>query len=117
MLPACALHLVFQALRPHSVRAEAESGAPAQMNLVYYDLYPNKGLEEYLAEYSALQQSYGEPAITVTRAATVEDVLRESDVCHPLRTRTPPYTNPSIGTLDMYINQLTPALPPTRMSK
>lgn len=51
-----------------------------KMNLVYYDLYPNKGLEEYLAEYSALQQSYGEPGITVTRANTVEDVLREADV-------------------------------------
>ena len=55
----------------------------AQMDLIYYDIYPNKALEEYLAEYSALQQSFGEPAITVTRADSVEQVLRDSDVRHP----------------------------------
>lgn len=53
------------------------------MNLVYYDLYPNKGLEEYIAEYSTLQQNYGGPAITVTRADSVEQVLQVSDVRSP----------------------------------
>ena len=53
------------------------------MNLVYYDLYPNKGLEEYIVEYSTLQQSYGGHAISVTRADSVEQVLRDSDVRHP----------------------------------
>ena len=76
----------------------------AQMDLIYYDIYPNKALEEYLVKYSALQQSFGEPAITVTRADSVEDVLRHADVCSTpppssilptqdcLKSTMPPYT-------------------------
>ena len=50
------------------------------MDLVYYDPYPNQPLEEYLAEYNALQANYGARAIGVKRVETVEEVLREADV-------------------------------------
>ena len=50
------------------------------MDLVYYDPYPNQPLEEYFAEYSALQSNYGAPGINVKRVETVEEVLREADV-------------------------------------
>ena len=51
-----------------------------QMDLVYYDPYPNQPLEEYIAEYSALQANYGAPGVSVKRVETVEEVLREADV-------------------------------------
>ena len=50
------------------------------MDLVYYDPYPNQPLEEYIAEYSALQSNYGARSIEVKRVETVEEVLREADV-------------------------------------
>lgn len=51
-----------------------------KMNLVYYDPYPNKFLEEYVRDYGKLLQSKGEPAVTVTRLESIEDVLKVSDV-------------------------------------
>ena len=51
-----------------------------KMNLVYYDPYPNKWLEDYVADYSKLVESRGEAPITVKRLETVEEVLKESDV-------------------------------------
>ena len=50
------------------------------MDIVYYDPYPNKFLEEYIADYSKLLESKGEPAVTITRFETVEEVLKEADV-------------------------------------
>ena len=57
-----------------------------KMNLVYYDLYQNKGLEDYIAAYSALLKSQGEAPVTCTRLESVEAVLREADVVslHPV---------------------------------
>lgn len=51
-----------------------------KMNLVYYDPYPNKWLEDYVADYSKLVESRGEAPITVRRLESVEDVLKESNV-------------------------------------
>lgn len=51
-----------------------------KMDLVYYDIYQNKKLEEYVADYGKFLKSKGERAVTVTRCATVEDVLRAADV-------------------------------------
>lgn len=51
-----------------------------KMNLVYYDPYPNKALEDYLTAYGELLKKNGEPPITVKRLATPEDVMKESDV-------------------------------------
>ena len=51
-----------------------------KMNIIYFDPYPNKFLEEYIRDYGKLLESKGEPGVTITRLETVEDVLREADV-------------------------------------
>jgi len=51
-----------------------------KMDVVYYDPYPNKFLEEYIRDYSKLVESRGEPPITIRKLDTVEEVLREADV-------------------------------------
>jgi glycerate dehydrogenase len=57
-----------------------------KMNLVYYDPYPNKTLEEYIAAYGEFLQERGEEAVSCTRLESVEDVLRAADVVslHPV---------------------------------
>lgn len=61
-----------------------------KMNLVYYDLYQNKVLENYVADYSAFLQAHGEAPVTCTRLETVEDVLKTADVVslHPVLDKT-----------------------------
>ena len=61
-----------------------------KMNLVYYDLYQNKALEGYIADYSAFLQAHGETPVTCTRLETVEDVLKVADVVslHPVLDKT-----------------------------
>ncbi|KAK9817771.1 hypothetical protein WJX72_001967 [[Myrmecia] bisecta] len=51
-----------------------------KMDIVYYDPYPNKFLEDYVAKYGKLLESVGERAITCTRLETVEEVLKQADV-------------------------------------
>jgi glycerate dehydrogenase len=57
-----------------------------KMNLVYYDPYPNKTMEEYIAAYGEFLQERGEEAVSCTRLESVEDVLRAADVVslHPV---------------------------------
>ncbi|MEZ4728290.1 MAG: NAD(P)-dependent oxidoreductase [Caldilineaceae bacterium] len=57
-----------------------------KMNLVYYDLYQNKALEAYIADYSKVLQAHGEAPVSCTRLDTVEDVLQVADVVslHPV---------------------------------
>ncbi len=57
-----------------------------KMNLVYYDLYQNKALEEFVAAYSQFLQAQGEAGVTCTRLDAPEDVLRQADVVslHPV---------------------------------
>ncbi|MEJ2283788.1 MAG: NAD(P)-dependent oxidoreductase [Desulfobacterales bacterium] len=50
-----------------------------KMNLVYYDIYPNKELEDYIAAYSDFLTSRGEEPVSCRRADSPEDVLREAD--------------------------------------
>ena len=50
-----------------------------KMNLIYYDIYPNKDLEDYIADYADFLKSRGEEPVSCKRADTVEDVLREAD--------------------------------------
>ena len=50
-----------------------------KMNLVYYDIYPNIGLEEYIAAYSDFIKSRGEESVSCKRADSPEEVLREAD--------------------------------------
>ncbi len=51
-----------------------------KMNLVYYDLYRNEALEEFVAEYSEFLVSHGDDPVTCLRLETAEDVLRAADV-------------------------------------
>jgi hydroxypyruvate reductase 1 len=50
-----------------------------KMNLIYHDIYPNKDLEDYIADYADFLKSRGEEPVSCKRADTVEDVLREAD--------------------------------------
>ncbi|PNW82816.1 hypothetical protein CHLRE_06g295450v5 [Chlamydomonas reinhardtii] len=51
-----------------------------KMNLVYFDPYPNKQLEEYIRLYGELLRHRGEPPVACKRVETVEEVLKEADV-------------------------------------
>ena len=57
-----------------------------KMDFLYYDLYQNKELEDYLTGYGEFLKSQGEEPISWRKCDTVEEVLRESDVVslHPL---------------------------------
>jgi len=55
------------------------------MNLVYYDVYPNQELEDYIAAYGDFLKSRGEAPVACKRADTLEDLLREAD-CVSLHT-------------------------------
>ncbi len=57
-----------------------------KMNFVYYDLYQNEPLENYLTAYAAFLESQGQTPITWRRCDSVEEVLKVSDVVslHPL---------------------------------
>ena len=57
-----------------------------KMNLVYFDIYQNKALEDFVAAYADFLESQGEPRVTCTRLDSVEDVLRTADVVslHPV---------------------------------
>jgi hydroxypyruvate reductase 1 len=50
-----------------------------KMDLVYYDIYPNRELEDYIAAYSDFLTSRGEEPVSCKRADSPEDVLREAD--------------------------------------
>lgn len=51
-----------------------------KMNLVYYDLYPNEALEQYVADYSEFLVGHGENPVTARRVETVEELLSVADV-------------------------------------
>ena len=57
-----------------------------KMNLLYYDLFQNKSLEDYIAAYCAFLESRGESPVTCKRAQTVEEVFETADVIslHPV---------------------------------
>ena len=50
-----------------------------KMNLIYYDIYPNKDLEEYIAAYGDFLKSIGEEPVSCKRADSVEEVLQQAD--------------------------------------
>jgi hydroxypyruvate reductase 1 len=50
-----------------------------KMNLVYYDLYPNPELEEFIEAYAEFLKSRGEDPVVYRRVESVEDLLREAD--------------------------------------
>lgn len=51
-----------------------------KMNLVYFDIHPNEGLEAFVAAYSAFLESQGEDGVTCRRMDTIEDLLETADV-------------------------------------
>ncbi|KAK9821913.1 hypothetical protein WJX81_003164 [Elliptochloris bilobata] len=51
-----------------------------KMDIVYYDPYPNKHLEDFIGAYGKLLESKGERAVTIEQLPTVEDVLKRADV-------------------------------------
>jgi hydroxypyruvate reductase 1 len=51
-----------------------------KMNLVYFDLYPNETLEQYVADYSAFLVAHGEDPVTARRVGTIDELLAVSDV-------------------------------------
>ncbi|MBD3856188.1 MAG: hypothetical protein IFK92_06585 [Acidobacteria bacterium] len=57
-----------------------------KMDFIYYDIHQNRGLEKYFREYSKFLRTQGEAPVRVTRARTVEEVLKRADVVslHPL---------------------------------
>ena len=57
-----------------------------KMDLVYYDLYRNSALEDYVAAYADFLELRGERPVTCRRAENVEDLLRVSDLVslHPV---------------------------------
>ena len=52
-------------------------------NIIYHDLYQNKFLEEYIADYSKFLESKGETGVTCTKVETVEELLQTADVGQP----------------------------------
>lgn len=51
-----------------------------KMDLVYYDPYPNKHLEQYVTDYGTFLKERGERPVSVTRVETVNEVLQQADV-------------------------------------
>jgi len=50
-----------------------------KMNLIYYDIYPNMDLEDYIAAYGDFLKSRGEEPVSCKRADTVAEVLQQAD--------------------------------------
>jgi len=51
-----------------------------KMNCVYHDIHQNRSLETYIRDYSTFLLSQGEAPVKVTRARSVEGVLKRADV-------------------------------------
>lgn len=51
-----------------------------KMNVLYYDLYPSRALEEQIAAYGEFLKSIGEEPVSCRRAETVEELLGAADV-------------------------------------
>lgn len=51
-----------------------------KMNLVYFDVYPNEILEQYVSDYSGFLVEHGEEPVTARRVETIEELLAVSDV-------------------------------------
>jgi len=57
-----------------------------KMNLIYYDLYQNRALEDSIAAYGEFLKAQGEKSVSWRRAESAEEVLREADLVslHPV---------------------------------
>ena len=50
-----------------------------KMNLIYYDVYPNQDLEDYIADYGKFLSTRGEEPVTCKRAENMGEVLQQAD--------------------------------------
>jgi len=50
-----------------------------KMNMIYYDIYPNQALEDYVSDYADFLEGRGEPRVSCRRVETVETLLAEAD--------------------------------------
>ena len=50
-----------------------------KMNVIYFDLHANQGLETFIADYSRFLNSQGQSGVTCKRAENIEDLLLEAD--------------------------------------
>lgn len=50
-----------------------------KMNILYYDVCPNRSLEAYAADYAGFLEGHQKPPVTCRRTDTVEELLREAD--------------------------------------
>ena len=57
-----------------------------KMNLIYYDPYRNKALEDYVAAYGEFLKTQGEQPVSCERAESADEVLRKADLVslHPV---------------------------------
>jgi hydroxypyruvate reductase 1 len=51
-----------------------------KMNLIYYDIHPNKGLEDHIKAYSEFLQRQGLQPVMCQRADGIEALLAEADI-------------------------------------
>ena len=51
-----------------------------KMNVLYYDLYPSRALEEQIAAYGEFLKSLGEDTVSCRRTESAEELLGEADV-------------------------------------
>jgi len=51
-----------------------------KMNLVYFDIYRNEALEQYIADYSEFLVAHGEDSVSCRRVEKLEDLMSVSDV-------------------------------------
>jgi len=51
-----------------------------KMNLIYFDLYQNEDLENYVSDYSDLLGKHGEARVTCRRVETLEELLQQADL-------------------------------------
>ena len=51
-----------------------------KMNLIYFDLYQNEDLENYVSDYSDLLEKHGEARVTCHRVETLEELLKQADL-------------------------------------
>lgn len=50
-----------------------------RMNVLYYDLYRNEGLESCVADFNGYLKSQGEPPVSCLQVTSVEELLQEAD--------------------------------------
>ena len=51
-----------------------------KMNLIYYDVYPNKAMEDHIKAYAEFLQRQGLSPVTCKRADRIEELLEEADI-------------------------------------